>query len=1331
MGYERVGRGLYKGSCPNCGGTITENRLSLGLPCEECLPVVSKKSLEPETIYKALIEAGKLKAFKEIYELDSKARKLIGFFEEALGSQPWGAQRTWIRRLVRGDSFSITAPTGVGKTTFGIIASLYYACTEGSKSFIIVPTTTLVAQAVEKASAMASKTGCNTRIVGVHAKMPAKSRAKALEAVASGDFDVLISTMAFARKHVDKLSGYRFKLVFVDDVDAVLKSGRSVDVVLKIVGFTSEDIEDASALSRVEVEIARRAGEEQDKSLLEKLRQEAEGLRRKLQDSKSKASILIVSSATGKPRGPKVKLFRVLLRFEAGGRGDIGLRNIVDTYVTPSDSIEEEAARIISRLGSGTLAYVPLDWGIEGAERVAEFLRNRGVNAEAYHSKTPFSVLKKFIEGKIGVLVGVANYYGALVRGIDLPERVKYAVFLGVPRHRFSAEIGEPHPAMMLRVLAVLANIDIEDVAVQARRYLGELRRIVRRLSPAYMQVLAERVLEGDVKSGGRALRVLAEAYKFLRSALSDEEVWRKLSERSDVGIVFHNGSKYLLVADIATYIQASGRTSRLYAGGITKGLSVVIVDNLNVFNGLKSKSKIIADITWRDFNTLDLDSLKKEIEKDRRKVSRVLKGKVKGKDIVKTALLIVESPNKARTIASFFGQPGVRYMPGGLRVYEVALQDYILMVAASGGHVFDLVPRAGEIRYFSSGHSVLEDVFGVLALEGPDGRVFAPVYSSIKRCLDCGHQFTEDVDKCPRCGSLRVRDSRSIIEDLRRLAWESDIVFIGTDPDTEGEKIGWDVAVLIKPHNRNIRRLEFHEVTRDAILAALRNHREFQERLVEAQIVRRIEDRWIGFTLSPLLWCDFWPRYCEEIRQKANILGKVKPRDLEVCRERDYYFNLSAGRVQTPVLGWIVDRSEEYKEKVKAYVLTGDGKIIARIREDEVGLDSRDLIKILDECARMKLKGKKCLLEVKVGIEKEEWTPLHPPPPYTTDTMIRDASRFLKLGASETMRLAQDLFEWGLITYHRTDSTRVSEKGMAIASDWLEDKYGGLGAKLYRARRWGEGGAHEAIRPVKPIDATTLQLLVEEGAIELPGRLTRDHLRLYDIIFKRFIASQMVEAEALKVTYVLDVSGYRLSRSRIVKFGRDGNMLSKGFTLVWDYVREEEALKEGWIKEVEVKRFKVGRRQPYTQGDVVEEMKARGIGRPSTYAKIIDTLIKRGYVRTLMKGKAKGYVVATLRGKRVYEYLSKELKEVPDENLSRVPSLVSEERTRTLERLMDEVEAGSKGWLDVLGEVYGEIGGLSLPIRLSLGYTIKGDTGGLKFNKCLEKAREVFMGEV
>jgi reverse gyrase len=277
----------------------------------------------------------------------------------------------------------------------------------------------------------------------------------------------------------------------------------------------------------------------------------------------------------------------VLLGFEAGGRGDVGLRNVVDAYVMPSGSVEEEVVRIVKRLGSGTLVYVPLDSGIEGAERLAELLRNAGVNAKAYHARTPFKVLREFMDGEVDVLVGVANYYGALVRGIDLPKRVKYAVFAGVPRHKFSAEIGEPHPARLSRVLSLLSEVNISDVAESARRYLAEMRRMLRRFSPAYLQFLSEKVLEGDVESGGRSARVLAEAYDFVRRALEDPEVWREIESRSDVGVIVEGGRKYLLIADVATYIQASGRTSRLYSGGITKGFSVVVVDNMNVFRGL------------------------------------------------------------------------------------------------------------------------------------------------------------------------------------------------------------------------------------------------------------------------------------------------------------------------------------------------------------------------------------------------------------------------------------------------------------------------------------------------------------------------------------------------------------------------------------------------------------------------------------------------------------------------------------------------------------------------------------------------------------------------
>ena len=1326
-----IGRSLYRRACPNCGGTISEARLNLGLPCERCMPKVGGEGASVEDIYKALVENGTLGRFKEIYVLEEEARRLSQFFERTLGYPPWGAQRTWIKRFVRGDSFTIIAPTGVGKTTFGVIASLYLACEKGEKSYIIVPTTTLVVQAEEKARSLASNAGCTPRIIAIHGKMRKAEKEKVLELLKTGDFDVLITTIAFARKNLELLEGLRFKLVFVDDVDAVLKSGRSVDAILRIVGFSGEDIDVGLKILSIQRELARlqeESGEDGQRGRVEELRRELEEYRGRLK-GKSGVSRLIVSSATGRPRGSKVRLFRVLLGFEAGGRGDVGLRNVVDAYVVPRGGVEEEVVRIVRRLGSGTLVYVPLDQGIEGAERLAELLRNAGVNAKAYHARTPFRVLREFIDGEVGVLVGVANYYGALVRGIDLPRRVKYAVFAGVPRHKFSADIGEPHPTRLVRILSLLSEVKVNGVAESARRYLAEIRRMIRRFSPAYLQFLTDKVLEGDVESGGRSARILAEAYNFARRALEDEDVWRELEARNDVGVIVEDGRRYLLVADIATYIQASGRTSRLYAGGITKGFSVVVVDNMNVFRGLMERGRTIADIEWREIEDIETDSfvdnLIKEIEEDREKVSRILEGKIVVGELVKSALLVVESPNKARTIASFFGQPSVRVFPGGLRVYEVTIHNLTLSIAASGGHVFDLVPRALRDDIPESLGDVVEgDMFGVLLARGNGGRLFIPVFSSIKRCLNCGHQFTDDRSTCPRCGSPMIRDSLNIIEDLRRVAWEVDMVLVGTDPDTEGEKIGWDIALLLKPFNKNIYRLEFHEVTRTALLRALedalRERRGINEKLVEAQLVRRIEDRWIGFTLSPLLWCYFWPSYCEEMKAREVYA------EIEGCSEK-YNFNLSAGRVQTPTLGWVVERYEESKKLINVYTILHNGARLLVLREDEIP-------PVLGgELKRAARKGEG--IEISVREVSREDDVASPPPPYTTDAMIADASRLLGMGAPETMRVAQDLFEWGLITYHRTDSTRVSDRGLEVAREYLKGRFGDLASTLYKPRRWGEGGAHEAIRPVKPIDAGTLQLLLEEGAIELPGRLTQRHLKLYDMIFRRFIASQMKEANVVRVTYEVDIGGYKLRHSRIVGFKADDDV-SRGFTILWPSVRVEEPLKPGPLM-VRVSARRIRAKPPYTEGELVEEMKARGIGRPSTYAKIVETLRRRRYIIPL-KGK-RGYIVASRRGRYVFRFLTKVLAEASEDeygylasHLRRVPQLVSEERTRILEKLMDAVEEGRMDWIEVLGGIYSEVEGLSLPIRLVMlneskaGVEVPG-----RLRECLGKARMVLMGEV
>ncbi len=1367
MTKPHPGRGIYNYSCPNCGRYNTEARLEKGLPCPICLREEKAAKLGENTILeiaRLLREEGTLKGYRELASLEEESRSLIDFFERAVGSKPWGAQRTWARRLARRDSFSIVAPTGVGKTTFGLTASLYYACKKKEKSYVMLPTTALVIQAGRKLDLLSERAGCRPRTIVIHSRMPKKAREEAMQALENGEFDILVTTAAFARNKVDLVSRHKYRFVFVDDVDAVLKSAKSVDTVLRIVGFTDEDIENGLAylklqqrravllarLARILTASAERRGLQQTRSSQEEaIRKELsavearlEKIEKQIMKARRRVASLIVSTATGRPRGQRVKLFRSLLGFEAGGKSDLGLRRVYDTYTYPrGDSVEsvyERVVELVKLLGDGGLVYVPLDHGVEGAELLAEKLRNAGVKAEAFHSKKPTRLLDEYAEGKLNVLVGVANYYGVLVRGLDLPERVRYAVFAGVPRHKFSADIGEPHPARLLRLLSLLVEIPLEDLAAQARVYMARLRDLIRRLSPAALHMIAERVLEGDVEEYGSATRLVAEAYSFLRQALEEEEVWRYLEQRRDVAVVVEDDKRYLLIADAPTYIQASGRTSRLYAGGITRGLSVVVVDYETVFNGLVRRTSWYVEAKWSRFEDLDLEEVLREIDEDRERVRRVIAGKIEVGDLVKTALLIVESPNKARTIAGFFGQPSIRLLPGGLRVYEVAVGEYILSIAASGGHINDLEPLVWD-DLSGLGVDSEGDVFGVIVEGG--GEEFIPVYTSIKRCLECGHQFTADVDRCPVCGSKRIRDSRIIVEDLRRIAWEVDLVLIGTDPDVEGEKIGWDVSMLIKPYSRRIQRLEFHEVTKKAILEALKSTRDFDQNLVDAQIVRRVEDRWIGFTLSPLLWCHFWPHYyCPQIRDLPAPRGALFIRnEKDRCTRLRYYYNLSAGRVQTPVLGWVVDRTSEAKKRVTAVRITAilgeEAKTLAVLREDEVELAE----------AKKALKGKKSTAEYDAMVEKleEEWDTLNPLPPYTTDTMLADASRILRMGAPETMRLAQNLFEWGLITYHRTDSVRVSDKGMQVARDWLREKYGDdLGEKLFKPRRWGEGGAHEAIRPTRPIDAETLENLVAEGVIEVPGVLTRAHLRLYDLIFRRFMASQMREAEVLRAKYRIRIELLNLEfdLEGIVRIGRDEDPLSKGWTLVWPYVRLIPELGEGWIRVV-VEAFKMPKVPPYTQGEIIQEMKNRGIGRPSTYAKIVETLLKRRYITRLAVRKG-DQVVSTIRGEKVYSYLTSyyrpeneeeilaTLEELSDalQALYRIPGLVSEERTRQLEEKMTLIEEGEATRVSVLREIYEEIGPLAIKISKIPRLIVEGHTSNTGLYKCIENATIVIL---
>ena len=390
--------------------------------------------------------------------------------------------------------------------------------------------------------------------------------------------------------------------------------------------------------------------------------------------------------------------------------------------------------------------------------------------------------------------------------------------------------------------------------------------------------------------------------------------------------------------------------------------------------------------------------------------------------------------------------------------------------------------------------------------------------------------------------------------------------------------------------------------MTPKAIKEALMNLREIDENLVKAQIVRRIEDRWIGFSLSQKLW--------------------------EVFKTK----NLSAGRVQTPVLGWIIDGERKFKEK----------RPVTLIPELELEVDG----KISD----------KPEIYVKVELIGEKEGSISPPPPYTTDEMLKDAARILRLPVKDTMKLAQDLFESGLITYHRTDSTYVSNRGIKIAKEFL-------GAD-FKGRKWGRVGAHECIRPTKPWDRYTLQKMIYSDVLYIEG-ITEKHLSLYKLIFNRFMASQCKDI-------VVKIKNYRIKfDSKILNDERIVAAEGRAFELFGN-VKVKKELPLGEFK-TSVKIVKKPLGYPLSQADVIRNMKEKGLGRPSTYSTIVEKLFLRKYIV-----ERKSWLFSTNLGRKVWKFLT--------ENF---PDFVSEERTRILFEKMDRVERGEISFEDVLREVY------------------------------------------
>ncbi|MGC8573123.1 MAG: reverse gyrase [Caldisphaera sp.] len=1193
----------FRHLCPNCGKEITSVRLEKGLPCNQCLEVEIENN-DPISIGEALRKRGKLYGYSWLYYLEKSYNEFKEYFEKTTSYYLSSAQKSWARRLLYPESFSIVAPTGVGKTTL-LMAYTAFRAINGldRKILYLTPTENLVAQTAERLKGF-----INDGIAFYYSSMPKNMKEDMLLKIEKGDYKVLIITPGYLTKKFNKLKEFSpFGLIVVDDVDSLLRNSKNIDRVLILLGFTEESVETAYKLvtKKMDFSIAL-SNKKEDK--IKQLEQEISDLQMSLLNSNNEEikGQLIIASATGRPKGIKHLIFRELLGFEIGGGTDY-LRNVFDTYIISKDMLNE-AIQLVKKLGKGGIIFISQSYGKNVVKPLINMLKENGINAIQAITNSRRAV-EKLEKGDADIIIGLASRYGTVVRGIDLPEIIKYAIFIGTPARKLEFKTAMISPQRLLRIVMFLE---------EKNQSYSSLRKSLESFLSKYSEQspIVAAVLRGEMEAKG-ILKVLKDLV-----SNSIDKVYKEMinyipndGDRIKIGsFVIRNekGQLYLYSSDGPTYLQASGRTSRLYHGHMTKGLSIIIDEIPELIESISEKLKYISQANFIKFDELNLDEVKKEIE-DSRKING-------GKKVnIVSELIIVESPTKAKTIASFWGKPA-RRREGNLNIYETTTVDpitntvYLLTITASKGHVYELIVDDDN-----------ESCYGINLIDS----TISPIYTSIKKCLKCGYQFTQEVNKCPRCGSSAVITSESILQSIKRLATEVDQIIIMTDPDREGEKIAWDLYLALKPYNKNIYRSAFHEVTLNAVLEALRQPGQIHKGLVNAQIARRIDDRWIGFSTSKYL---------------QNKYSKLW---------------LGAGRVQTPVLGWVIERYNEYKKEMGFKI--------------KVKLPSQNYIyyytKDKEQAEKAIKEGK--LKAITVKVYNEEVNPL---PPYTTDALIFDASQKYGYTAQLTMKLAQDLFYSGLITYHRTDSIRISQTGMQIAKEYLEK------ANLiqyYKPRTWGNEGAHEAIRVTKPLNAQELERAVLERTIRVPVELNQFHYKLYQLIFERFIASQMSSSIIEKAIVKLILGDLEQEKEFNI------NIVKEGFTII------TKPSLENWIKketniEYEIPLndliyYKGSLIELYKNGDLVMLMKKKNIGRPSTYAKVIESNIRHGYV---IESKKKKYIIPTKSGIEIYNDLMESI----------FKDLLTEESSRILESQLDMIENEKLSPVDFINEIYDEI---------------------------------------
>ena len=509
------------------------------------------------------------------------------------------------------------------------------------------------------------------------------------------------------------------------------------------------------------------------------------------------------------------------------------------------------------------------------------------------------------------------------------------------------------------------------------------------------------------------------------------------------------------------------------------------------------------------------------------------------------------------------------------------------------------------------------------------------------------------DVDNNFEPQYINIRGKAALIKSLKKEANAAKTVYLATDPDREGEAIAWHLAYLLNISPESLCRVTFNEITKKAVQESIKKPRQIDKNLFDAQQARRVLDRIVGYKISPVLW------------------KKVKK-------------GLSAGRVQSVVVKLIVDREDE----IEAFIPEEYWNIYANLLADgakrsfEAKLTEKNNKKIelknkeqVDEILSDLQKSDFIVKDIKKGQKKR-----NPAPPFTTSTMGQEASRKLGFTLKKTMSVAQGLYEGvkvpekgvvGLITYMRTDSTRISEEARAASKIYIEETYGtAYYENRYFKTKQGAQDAHEAIRP------TYVDLTPEK----VKSSLTNDQYKLYNLIYNRFIASQMSSAEYDTISVTINAGEYNFkANGQSIKF--------KGFMKLYvetkdqDNGEDDELLLPSLELNQKLKNEKIDTKQSfteppprYTEASIVKVLEEKGIGRPSTYAPTISTILDRRYIEKEQK-----QLVPTDLGKIVNKLL-----------IENFGDIINVAFTAKIEEEFDEIAEGKENWKEVISEFYG-----------------------------------------